>query len=178
MILVMLVCCTRILLSFSVHRLRAPLDAFFQASRTQPHSSATSHDSETRNPVSDDLQVSGSSASDSDSSTEFEEGGAPAEEPEAVVLEGEHSFSRLHSQGQQPTSLGSRRLEALDLCFDTFPFHTGCHRLLLYSAELTLSQSDTSVTQSYPTPRDPMDCSAPGLPVRHQLPEFTQTRGR
>ncbi|KAB0350903.1 hypothetical protein FD754_015760 [Muntiacus muntjak] len=68
-------------------RLRAPLDAFFQASRTQPHSSATSHDSETRNPVSDDLQVSGSSASDSDSSTEFEEGGAQAEEPEAVVLE-------------------------------------------------------------------------------------------
>ncbi|OWK15726.1 hypothetical protein Celaphus_00003931 [Cervus elaphus hippelaphus] len=41
----------------------------------------------TRNPVSDDLQVSGSSASDSDSSTEFEEGGAQAEEPEAVVLE-------------------------------------------------------------------------------------------
>ncbi|KAF4010529.1 hypothetical protein G4228_001853 [Cervus hanglu yarkandensis] len=77
----------RILLPFSVHRVRAPLDAFFQASRTQPHSSATSHDSETRNPVSDDLQVSGSSASDSDSSTEFEEGGAQAEEPEAVVLE-------------------------------------------------------------------------------------------
>ncbi|XP_055407827.1 E3 ubiquitin-protein ligase RFWD3 isoform X1 [Bubalus kerabau] len=70
-------------------RLRAPLDAFFQASRTQPHSSTTSYDSETRNPVSDDLQVSGSSDSDSDSSTEFEEGVAQAEEPEAVVLEEE-----------------------------------------------------------------------------------------
>ena len=23
---------------------------------------------------------------------------------------------------------------------------------------------------------DPMDCSTPGLPVHHQLPEFTQTR--
>lgn len=68
-------------------RLRAPLDAFFQASRTQPHSSTTSYGSETRNPVSDDLQVSGGSDSDSDSSTEFEEGVAQAEEPEAVVLE-------------------------------------------------------------------------------------------
>ena len=33
----------------------------------------------------------------------------------------------------------------------------------------------SSVAQSCPTPCDPMDCSAPGLPVHHQLPEFTQT---
>ena len=33
----------------------------------------------------------------------------------------------------------------------------------------------SSVTQSYPTLCDPMDCSTPGLPVHHQLPEFTQT---
>ena len=33
----------------------------------------------------------------------------------------------------------------------------------------------SSVTQSCPTPCDPMDCSMPGLPVHHQLPEFTQT---
>ena len=31
------------------------------------------------------------------------------------------------------------------------------------------------VAQSCPTPCDPMDCSTPGLPVHHQLPEFTQT---
>ena len=31
------------------------------------------------------------------------------------------------------------------------------------------------VTQSCPTLCDPMDCSTPGLPVHHQLPEFTQT---
>ena len=31
-----------------------------------------------------------------------------------------------------------------------------------------------SVTQSCPTPCDPMDCNMPGLPVHHQLPEFTQ----
>ena len=33
----------------------------------------------------------------------------------------------------------------------------------------------TSVTQFYPTLCDPMDCSTPGFPVHHQLPEFTQT---
>ena len=30
------------------------------------------------------------------------------------------------------------------------------------------------VAQSCPTLCDPMDCSTPGLPVHHQLPEFTQ----
>ena len=33
----------------------------------------------------------------------------------------------------------------------------------------------TSVTQSCPTLCDPMNPSTPGLPVHHQLPEFTQT---
>ena len=33
----------------------------------------------------------------------------------------------------------------------------------------------SSVAQSCPTLCDPMDCSMPGLPVHHQLLEFTQT---
>ena len=33
----------------------------------------------------------------------------------------------------------------------------------------------SSVTQSCPTLCDPMNCSTSGLPVHHQLPEFTQT---
>ena len=33
----------------------------------------------------------------------------------------------------------------------------------------------SSVTQSCPTLCDPMNCSTPGLPVHHQLPESTQT---
>ena len=33
----------------------------------------------------------------------------------------------------------------------------------------------SSVIQSCPTLRDPMNCSTPGLPVHHQLLEFTQT---
>ena len=32
-----------------------------------------------------------------------------------------------------------------------------------------------SVAQSCPTLCDPMNCSTPGLPIHHQLPEFTQT---
>ena len=33
----------------------------------------------------------------------------------------------------------------------------------------------SSVTQSCPTLCEPKNCSTPGLPVHHQLPEFTQT---
>ena len=33
----------------------------------------------------------------------------------------------------------------------------------------------SSVAQSCPTLCNPMKCSTPGLPVHHQLPEFTQT---
>ena len=33
----------------------------------------------------------------------------------------------------------------------------------------------SSVAQSCPTLCDPMNCSTPGLPVHHQLPEFTET---
>ena len=34
----------------------------------------------------------------------------------------------------------------------------------------------SSVTQSCPALCDPMNCSTAGLPVHHQLPEFTQTQ--
>ena len=38
-----------------------------------------------------------------------------------------------------------------------------------------LSVQFSSVSQSCPTLCDLMNCSTPGLPVHHQLPEFTQT---
>ena len=40
---------------------------------------------------------------------------------------------------------------------------------------LAVQWTISSVAQSYPTLCDPMDHSMPGLPVHHQLPEFTQT---
>ena len=39
-----------------------------------------------------------------------------------------------------------------------------------------IGYSVSSVAQSCPTLYDPMNCSMPGLPVHHQLPEFTQTQ--
>ena len=39
----------------------------------------------------------------------------------------------------------------------------------------TLKNQIRSAAQSCPTLCDPMNHSTPGLPVHHQLPEFTQT---
>ena len=44
-----------------------------------------------------------------------------------------------------------------------------------FKISLFSSVQFSSVTQSCPTLRDPMNRSMPGLPVHHQLPEFTQT---
>lgn len=68
-------------------RSRAPLDAYFQVSRTQPHLPTTSHDSGASDPVSEDLQILSNSDSDSDSSIEYEEVVVQEEEPGAVILE-------------------------------------------------------------------------------------------
>ena len=43
---------------------------------------------------------------------------------------------------------------------------------------LALSDQITSVAQLCPTLFDPMNRSMSGLPVHHQLPEFTQTHVR
>ena len=40
---------------------------------------------------------------------------------------------------------------------------------------LEINYQIRSVAQSYPTLCDPMNHSTPGLPIHHQLPEFTQT---
>ena len=51
------------------------------------------------------------------------------------------------------------------------------HAITEYWAACTISKgSASSVSQSCPTLCDPMNRSTPGLPVHHQLPEFTQTR--
>ena len=41
-----------------------------------------------------------------------------------------------------------------------------------------ISPTQFSSVQSCPTLCNPMNCSTPGLPVHHQLPEFTQTHRR
>ena len=57
--------------------------------------------------------------------------------------------------------------ERLTLSLSTFIKHLLCARLLLVQF--------CSVAQLCPTLCDPMNHSTPGLPVHHQLPEFTQT---
>ena len=52
------------------------------------------------------------------------------------------------------------------------------HMLNSNSFYLFSSVQFSSVAQSCPTLCDPMNRSTPGLPVHHQLPEFTQTHVR
>ena len=52
------------------------------------------------------------------------------------------------------------------ICKNHFPFYRFLFILLFQSS---------SVTQSCLTLCNPIDCSTPGLPVHHQLPEFPQT---
>ena len=56
--------------------------------------------------------------------------------------------------------------------FSPFIFHE------VIGPETISSVQFSSVAQSCPTLWDPMNCSTPGLPVHHQLPEFTQTHVR
>ena len=48
-------------------------------------------------------------------------------------------------------------------------------RFAILFSDLARTVQFNSVTQLCPTLCDPMDYSMPGLPVHHQLPEFTQT---
>ena len=48
-------------------------------------------------------------------------------------------------------------------------------RKLWYIYTMEYSVQFSSVAQSCPTLCNPMNCSTPGLPVHHHLPEFTQT---
>ena len=50
------------------------------------------------------------------------------------------------------------------------------HRGLFFFFKSFSSVQFSSVAQSCPTLCIPMNCSTPGLPVHHQLPEFTQTQ--
>ena len=51
----------------------------------------------------------------------------------------------------------------------------GCHNHFALPWCSISSVQFSSFAQSCPTLCDPMNCSTPGLPVHHQLPEFTQT---
>ena len=55
------------------------------------------------------------------------------------------------------------------------PCHFEEKHLVFINWHLPVQQQISLVAQSCLTLCDPMDCSTPGLPVHHRLPEFTQT---
>ena len=70
-----------------------------------------------------------------------------------------------------------RQLQALTTHYILWPpCYIGCICIGLYNMYQFSSVQFSSIAQSCPTPCDPMNHSTPGLPVHHQLPEFTQTR--
>ena len=94
-----------------------------------------------------------------------------------------------------PQSMGHKELDATERAPSLQLTHTACqlqvyttvsqiytdaymHTQIIYSFpdSFLLSVQFSSVAQSCPTLCDPMNRSMPGLPVHHQLPEFTQTR--
>ena len=63
--------------------------------------------------------------------------------------------------------------------YQTYPPHGSFSQNFAISSQSTShihTDQIRSVTQSCPTLCDPMTRSTPGLPVHHQLPEFTQTQ--
>ena len=58
-----------------------------------------------------------------------------------------------------------------EFLYTPFIYNVACNPYLIFQF---ISQF-SSITQSCPTLCNPMNRSTPGLPVHHQLPEFTQT---
>ena len=77
------------------------------------------------------------------------------------------SFSRGSSQPRDKTWISCTGRQFL------YHWALGSPKQLLTWTKINLQFS--SVTQSCPTLEDPMNCSTSGLPVHHQLQEFTQT---
>ena len=63
----------------------------------------------------------------------------------------------------------------LDKIIDMIYFYSWIQEQLSINRINIFTHCCCSVAQSYPILCDPMVCSTPGLPVHHQLPEFTQT---
>ena len=73
-----------------------------------------------------------------------------------------------------PGIFQARVLESVPISFSTREAHIKLYLTLITSAVFLYHQFSL-VTRSCLTLCDPMDCSTPGLPVSHQLPELAQT---
>ena len=94
------------------------------------------------------------------------------------------AWSILDRGARQATVHGAAELDTAE---KTWHAHTHTCWLIIQNRQATYkgipwqfrgSVQFSSGTQSCPTLCDLMNCSTPGLPVHHQLPEFTQTHVR
>ena len=98
---------------------------------------------------------------------------------QARVLEwGAIAFSNIWGRGKQSIESVLKAAQVLDLGFKPALRHM--FKLLNESVSKELKENMrtvqfSSVAQSCLTLCNPMNCSTPGLPVHHQLPEFTHT---
>ena len=82
------------------------------------------------------------------------------------------SFSRASSRPRDRTHVSCTAADSLLTELQRKP-----HSPVRFYLPIYLSVQFSSVAQSCPTLCDHMNRSMPGLPVHHQLPEFTQTHG-
>ena len=98
----------------------------------------------------------------------------PGIEPRSPTLQAFQVDSLPAEPPGKPKNTGVGSLSLLRRIFPTQESNWGllhCRWILYQLSYLQFS----SIAQSCPTLCDPMNCSTPGLPVHHQLPEFTQT---
>ena len=77
-------------------------------------------------------------------------------------------------RGKREAGKGRRRPLGVRQAEDAL-LNTGTTDTIFNNSEWRVTFQFSSVAQSCPTLCDPMNRSTPGLPVHHQLPEFTQT---
>ena len=78
----------------------------------------------------------------------------------------------VHRVAKSQTQLSNKHFNFFTFCWDENPDSLTAEFMHLMT---TSSDQIRSVAQSCPTLCDPMNRRTPGLPVHHQLPEFTQT---
>ena len=103
--------------------------------------------------------------------------------PQSLPASGSFPMSQLFASGGQSTEVSaSSSVLPMNIPADSY----ACKRLKsIGSKAVSLDQQNLyhqgsccSVSQWCPTLCDPINCSTPGLPVHHQLPECTQTHVR
>ena len=97
--------------------------------------------------------------------------GSQAQTPKCLQQAHKKQMEGLSTAGRGASRVPGRQAGSLE------PFCASSYQHFVESV-LSFHRSDQirSVAQSCPTLCDPMNHSTPGLPVHHQLPEFTQTQ--